>query len=65
MIVPHDSFSLYITQNHSTPSLSRTTLVLKNLPRHFDKEALKDLLEQRGVAGTFPEGTAFILEILW
>lgn len=26
----------------------RTTLVLKNLPRHFDKDALKDLLEKLG-----------------
>eukprot|EP00438_Fugacium_kawagutii_P003584 Skav221592 [mRNA] locus=scaffold1698:278442:283098:+ [translate_table: standard] len=27
---------------------NRTTLVLKNLPRHFDKEALKVLLEKLG-----------------
>ena len=32
---------------------SRTTLVLKNLPRQFDKEALKDLLEKLGFRGFF------------
>ncbi|CAK9028378.1 unnamed protein product [Durusdinium trenchii] len=32
---------------------SRTTLVLKNLPRHFDKDALKDLLEKLGFRGFF------------
>eukprot|EP00435_Cladocopium_sp_Y103_P074401 s126_g48.t1 len=32
---------------------SRTTLVLKNLPRHFDKEALKSLLEKLGFRGFF------------
>lgn len=35
------------------PSDTRTTLVLKNLPRHFDKEALKSLLEKLGFRGFF------------
>eukprot|EP00913_Durusdinium_trenchii_P029572 g27718.t1 len=32
---------------------AQTTLVLKNLPRHFDKDALKDLLEKLGFRGFF------------
>ena len=37
----------------------RTTLVLKNLPRHFDKEALKSLLEKLGrpFGGCNPRGS--------
>ncbi|CAK9021009.1 unnamed protein product [Durusdinium trenchii] len=52
-VTPESGASLQGFGSDEMGADTRTTLVLKNLPRHFDKDALKDLLEKLGFRGFF------------